>query len=132
MNDFNDIGISRQLDMPRIRKLLAIGLFASMLHFIGDMMLGWGIEDETLTGLPRMFSAYTGTSDRGILVAALLGLFGMVFECLFRHISDDSAVFFGICTQLSRRHIRISDVRRVRLSCADLCARIFDETRLGG
>ena len=82
MNDFNDIGISRQLDMTRIRKLLAIGLFASMLHFIGDMMLGWGIEDETLTGLPRMFSAYTGTLDRGILVAALLGLFGMVLEGL--------------------------------------------------
>lgn len=82
MTDFNDIGISQQLDMPRIRKLLCIGLFASALHFAGDMILGWGVEDETLTGILRMLSAYTGTSDGGIFAAALLGLFGMVLEGL--------------------------------------------------
>lgn len=82
MADFNDIGISRELDLPRIKKLLSIGLFASALHFAGDMILGWGVEDETLTGLWRMLSAYTGTSDGGILAAALLGLFGMVLEGL--------------------------------------------------
>ena len=82
MNDFNDIGITRQLDIPRIKKLLKIGLFASLLHFAGDMILGWGVEDETLTGIQRMLSAYTGTSDGGIFAAALLGLFGMVLEGL--------------------------------------------------
>lgn len=82
MSDFNDIGISRELDMPRIKKLLSIGLFASVLHFVGDMILGCGIEDETLTGILRMISAYTGTSDGGIFAAALLGLFGMVLEGL--------------------------------------------------
>lgn len=82
MSDFNDIGISRVLDVPRIKKLLSIGLFASVLHFVGDMILGWGIEDETLTGILRMISAYTGTSDGGIFAAALLGLFGMVLEGL--------------------------------------------------
>lgn len=82
MTDYNDIGISRQLDVPRIKKLLAIGLFASVLHFAGDMILGWGVEDEALTGITRMLSAYTGTSDGGILAAALLGLFGMTLEGL--------------------------------------------------
>lgn len=82
MSDFNDIGISRELDVPRIKKLLSIGLFASVLHFVGDMILGCGIEDETLTGILRMISAYTGTSDGGIFAAALLGLFGMVLEGL--------------------------------------------------
>lgn len=82
MSDFNDIGISRQLDMPRIRKLLSIGLFASVLHFAGDMILGWGVEDETLTGIGRMVSAYAATSDGGIFAAALLGLIGMVLEGL--------------------------------------------------
>lgn len=82
MNDFNDIGIARQLDLPRVKKLLAIGLFASVLHFAGDMILGWGVEDETLTGIQRMLSAYTATSDGGIFAAALLGLFGMVLEGL--------------------------------------------------
>lgn len=78
----NDIGISSRLDWKRVKKLLSIGLFAAVLHFIGDMLLGWGVEDETLTGIPRMLSAYTGTSDGGILAAALLGLFGMTLEGL--------------------------------------------------
>ncbi len=60
MTDFNDIGISRELDLPRIKKLLSIGLFASLLHFAGDMILGWGVEEETLEGVMRMVSAYTG------------------------------------------------------------------------
>lgn len=82
MKDFNDIGISRQLHLPRIRKLLSIGLFASVLHVAGDMILGWGVEDESLTGIARMLSAYTGTPDGGIFAAALLGIFGMVLEGL--------------------------------------------------
>ena len=87
MSEFNDIGISGKLDMPRIKKLLSIGLFASVLHFVGDMILGWGVEDETLTGILRMVSAYTATSDSGIFAAALLGMFGMTLEGLS---------FFGI------------------------------------
>lgn len=82
MNEFNDIGVSRQLDWPRIRKLLAIGLFAAALHMAGDLILGWGVEDEQLSGLPRLISAYTGTPDGGILAAALLELFGMTLEGL--------------------------------------------------
>ena len=38
MSDFNDIGISRELDWPRIKKLLTIGLFASVLHLAGDLI----------------------------------------------------------------------------------------------
>lgn len=82
MQNFNDIGITSKLDFPRIRKLLAIGVFASVLHLIGDFILGWGVEDETKSGLLRMLSAYTSTSDGGIFAAALLGLFGMVLEGL--------------------------------------------------
>lgn len=82
MTEFNDIGISNSLDVPRIKKLLTIGLFASLLHFAGDMILGWGTEDETLTGIFRMLSAYISTSDGGIFASALLGLFGMVLEGL--------------------------------------------------
>ena len=43
MTDFNDIGILHELDLPRIKKLLTIGLIASVLHFAGDMILGWGV-----------------------------------------------------------------------------------------
>lgn len=57
-------------------------MFGALLTLIGDMILGWGVEDETLTGISRMLSAYTGTSDGGILAAALLGLFGITLEGL--------------------------------------------------
>lgn len=82
MNDFNDIGISRQLDWPRIRHLFRVGLFGALLTLAGDMLLGWGVEDETLTGLARMLSAYTHTSDGGLLASALLGLLGLTVEGL--------------------------------------------------
>lgn len=52
MSDFNDIGISRELDWPRIKKLLTIGLFASVLHLAGDLILGWGFSAWCLRDLP--------------------------------------------------------------------------------
>lgn len=82
MSDFNDIGISRELDWPRIKKLLTIGLFASVLHLAGDLILGWGVEDDTLEGVLQMLSVYTSTSDSGLFAAALLGLFGVVLRDL--------------------------------------------------
>ena len=82
MSNFYDIGISRQLDWPRIRKLLCIGVFASLLHLAGDLLLGWGVEDEAKAGILRLFSAYTGTGDGIIFAAALLGLFGVTLEGL--------------------------------------------------
>lgn len=61
---------------------MTIGLFGAFLTLAGDMILGWGVEDEALTGLARMLSAYTGTADGGIFAAALLGLFGITLEGL--------------------------------------------------
>ncbi len=84
---FNRIGIDDTLDWARIQKLLKIGVFASILAMISDLMLGWGVQDETLPGFFRMFSSYTGTSDKQLFAVALLGLFGMTLEGLS---------FFGI------------------------------------
>lgn len=81
-NEFNPIGIDSQLDWARIEKLLRIGFFASLIAFTSDMLLGWGVEDTALTGLERMFSAYTSASDERIFLAAILGLFGIVLEGL--------------------------------------------------
>ena len=94
MNDCNDIGISRQLDWPRIRKLLTIGLVAALLHWTGDLILGWGVEDESLTGVFRMLSAYTSTADGGLFAAALLGLLGMTLAGL---------CYFGVYRLMAER-----------------------------
>ena len=77
-----------------MRKLLTIGVFGALLHLAGDLILGWGVEDESLTGLFRMLSAYTATSDGGILASALLGLFGMTLEGLS---------FFGVYRLMAER-----------------------------
>ena len=40
MSHFYSSGISEKLDVPQIRKLLTIGLLASLLHLAGDLILG--------------------------------------------------------------------------------------------
>ncbi len=82
MNTYNDIGIGKELDWDRIRKLFVIGLSAGIMVLIGDMMLGWGLEDESLSGAARMLSAYDSLSDTRIFWSALLGLIGIPLEGL--------------------------------------------------
>lgn len=81
-NEFNPIGIDSQLDWGRIRKLLSIGLFASVLHLAADMLLGWGMQDETLSGIRRMFSAYGQLGNRAIYAAAIIGMISIILEGL--------------------------------------------------
>ncbi len=78
----NNIGISATPDWKRIKKLLTIGLFASVLVFIGDMLLGYGLEDETLSALEGMLSNYSGRSDTVLFWSGLLGIVGIVLEGL--------------------------------------------------
>ncbi len=81
-NEFNPIGIDGQLDWPRIRKLLSIGLVASVLHLIADLLIGWGVQDETLTGIERMFSAYGQLGSGALYTAAILGMLSILLEGL--------------------------------------------------
>ena len=81
-NEFNPIGIDSQLDWPRIRKLFRIGLFASVLHLIADMLLGWGVQDTSLSGIERMFSAYGELGNSAIYAAATIGMLGIILEGL--------------------------------------------------
>ena len=48
---YNDIGIDSSLDWNRIRKLFIIGLFGGIMTFVGDWLLGYGVYDESLSGL---------------------------------------------------------------------------------
>lgn len=81
MATLNDIGISGELDWARIRKLLSIGIFASLLAMIGDMMLGYGVPDGT-SGLGGMLSGHLHLSDRGIFWSSLLGIIGIPLQVL--------------------------------------------------
>lgn len=103
LKHYNDIGISNELDWERIEHLFRIGFFGALLSFIGDMMLGWGVEDESLAGILRLLSAYTGHSDGKIFAVALLGLFGMTLEGLS---------FFSIYRLIASKSMKLAHTYR--------------------
>lgn len=69
----NPIGIGGELDMPRIRHLLKIGLFAGFMVLLGDMLLGYGAADTAIARIPAAFARYLNVSDGRIFASALLG-----------------------------------------------------------
>ncbi len=81
-NEMNQIGISSELDMPRIRHLMKIGLFAGVMVLAGDMLLGYGASDTAVSNIPATFARYLSVSDGRIFWSAVLGLIGIPLECL--------------------------------------------------
>ncbi|MCM1127263.1 MAG: hypothetical protein NC429_12425 [Lachnospiraceae bacterium] len=79
---YNNIGISSELDIPRIKHLMKIGLAAGVMVLIGDMILGYGAADAEVSGIPVTFARYLTVSDRRLFWAALLGMIGIPLECL--------------------------------------------------
>ena len=72
----------KELDWPRICHLLKLGIFAALVVLTGDMLLGWGVSDLDVKGIPAMFSRYLSVSDGRIFASAILGLVGIPMECL--------------------------------------------------
>ena len=78
----NTIGIDHNLDRARIRKLLTIGLFASILTGIGDFLLGYA--DSTAGGsiATSVMASAPNLQDWQMIVGGLLGFFGIFLEGL--------------------------------------------------
>ena len=84
MNDLNEK--YRNPDWDRIAHLFKIGIFASLLALIGgDMVLGWGTADLSLSGMELYFSRYLTVSEIRIFWSGLLGMIGITLEtmCFF-------------------------------------------------
>ena len=82
----NDIGIKNNLDRPRIRKLLVIGLCASIITGVGDFLLGFADAADIGEGLAEAFLATApNLPDWQLLAGGLLGAFGIFLEglCFF-------------------------------------------------
>lgn len=82
MSSYNDIGISKELDWDRITHLFKIGIVAALMGLVGDLILGWGVVDDSLSGMDQYFSRYLTVSDDRIFRSAVLGLIGIPVECL--------------------------------------------------
>lgn len=78
----NTIGINHNLDRARIRKLLAIGLFASVLTGIGDFLLGYAESTAGSSFAASVMASAPNLSDRQMIAGGLLGFFGIFLEGL--------------------------------------------------
>ncbi len=78
----NTIGIDHNLDRPRIRKLLAIGLFASVLTGIGDFLLGYAESTAGSSLAASVMDSAPNLTDRQMITGSLLGFFGIFLEGL--------------------------------------------------
>jgi hypothetical protein len=78
----NTIGIDHNLDRPRIRKLLAIGLFASVLTGIGDFMLGYADSAAGSSFATNVVASAPNLADWQMISGGLLGFFGIFLEGL--------------------------------------------------
>jgi len=78
----NTIGIDYNLDRARIRKLLTIGLFASVLTGIGDFLLGYADSTAGSSIATSVMASAPNLQDWQMIVGGLLGFFGIFLEGL--------------------------------------------------
>ncbi|MBQ6452083.1 MAG: hypothetical protein IJJ29_09200 [Solobacterium sp.] len=78
----NTIGIVNNLDRLRIRKLLIIGLSASVITGIGDFLLGYADETTGISPASALLSSAVNLGDAQLITGSLLGMFGIFLEGL--------------------------------------------------
>ncbi len=98
----NTIGIDRNLDRARIRKLLSIGLFASVLTGIGDFLLGYAESGEAVGIAANVMASAPGLADWQLIAGGLLGFFGIFLEGLcyfavYRLMADAAPGYAHLC-----------------------------------
>lgn len=101
--EMNSIGIEPTLDWPRIRHLLKIGLIAAFMVLLGDMLLGYSLTDESLSGINWILSKYEAVPTARIVWSALLGLIGIPLESLS---------YFAVYRMMAERSARHAHVYR--------------------
>ncbi|MBQ3265740.1 MAG: hypothetical protein IJH07_08185 [Ruminococcus sp.] len=78
----NMIGINNNLDRARIKKLLVIGLFASVMTGAGDFLLGFGEEIRGDSLASNVMANAVNLSDVQLIWGGLLGCIGLFLEGL--------------------------------------------------
>ena len=94
------------LDKERIAHLFKLGIITSLVALSADMILGWGIADESLTGLNQYFSRYLTVSDTRIVLSAVIGMIGITVETL---------CYFGVYRLIASRSAKLAHAYRAGL-----------------
>ena len=128
-NHFNNIGINSDLDMPRIRHLMKIGLAAGIMVLIGGYAAGlWGIGCHSIRH-PGGFCKISGCIRREDI---MVGSFGtdrnpIGVPLLFCGLPADSPGKRKICAYIPHGNSWLSGLWRLRGSCALLRGGLFYE-----
>ena len=94
------------LDKGRIAHLFKLGIVSSLIALSADMILGWGVADNSLTGLDQYFSRYLTVSDTRIVLSAVLGMIGITVETL---------CYFGVYRLIASRSEKTAHAYRAGL-----------------
>ena len=81
-NNFNRIGISDQLDIPRIKHLMKLGILASIIALSADIVLGYGAASSAVSDIPATLARYLDVSDGRLIWSAVLGMIGIPLAAL--------------------------------------------------
>ena len=97
----NTIGIDNNLDRPRIRKLLLIGLIASIITGVGDFLIGFAEESATTSFAESVLASAPNLSDGQMIAGGLLGfvgifLEGLAFFAIYRLMADAAPTYAHI------------------------------------
>ncbi len=102
----NNIGIDNILDKKRIAHLFRLGIVAALMVLAGDILLGWGVTDLTVSGMDQYFSRYLTVSNGRIFWSAILGLIGIPIECLS---------YFGVYRLIASKSEKYAHIYRAGL-----------------
>ena len=68
--------------MNRVSLLIKIGLIGAFIILAGDLLMGWGVRDVSLSGLEGQVSQYLTISDSRMFWSSFLGLLGVPITCV--------------------------------------------------
>ena len=69
------------INWNKLALFLKIGLIGAFLILVGDFLMGWGVKDESLSGIEGQVSQYLTVSDSRMFCSSLLGLVGVPLAC---------------------------------------------------
>lgn len=70
------------INWDKLALFLKIGLIGAFLILVGDFLMGWGVKDESLSGIESQVSQYLTISDSRMFCSSLLGLIGVPLACI--------------------------------------------------
>ena len=91
----------KDMDWKQMAFFLKIGLLGAFVILAGDLMMGWGVRDTSLSGMEGMLSPYLAVSDSRMFGAAVLGFTGVPLAVL------GHCVLYRLLKPYSKRYARL-------------------------